>query len=147
MPGNLYGVSQPGFTAVIPLIGGDVVCNAGVETNVYGQAISAPSQGNWYLVISGVLVILMGATAPGAISIGARIGAAADFDSYNVGAAMLVNNATISIPILLMSAANQSNFFPGGSTFNFTLNATGQNITAKNLGSRLIYQLFRGPDA
>lgn len=149
MPGNLYGVSTPGFTGSIQLNIGvaDVSCPSATETNVIAQALTAPSSGNWYVVISGVLTITMGATAPSAIVIGARIGAASDFDSYGVGVGTLVNSATVGYPVLLASVANQANFFPGGSTFNVTVNPTGQTVTAKLTGSRLIYQLFRGPDA
>lgn len=147
MPGNLYGVSQPGFTPVPFANGGDQSCGAGAETNIFSQTITAPGQGNWYIVMWGVVAILLGATPPGTITIGGRIGSAADFDSYSVATAPLLANATLQIPFLLCSTANQANFFPTGSAFNVTLNPSAQAVTFKNTGSRTLYQLFRGPDA
>lgn len=148
MPGNLYGVSQPGFAFAPSTMGGDQACPSGSETNCFANLQpTAPGSGNWYGVFSGIMTVLLGATAPTALIIGARIGALADFDNFTVAPALLVNNATLMIPFAFYTAANQANFFPASAAFNITLTPTAQAVTAKNVGSRIQIQLFHGPDA
>lgn len=149
MPGNLYGVSQPGFTALALNNPGDTAVTAGTETNFLASvgAVVAPGQGNWFACIFYTVVVLFGATAPGSLTVAGRLGALADFDSQTLAAALLVNAATVVMTGCLVSPALQSNFFPTGAVVNVSVNCTTQNVTAKGGGSRAVLALFRGIDA
>lgn len=149
MPGNLYGVSQPGAQAALATNPGDTACPTGTETNTLtsNTALVAPGQGNWFLLCWYTMVVLLGATAPGALTVAIRIAALADFDSQVLPAVQLVNNATVVLAGCFVSPASQANFFPTGSVINLTVLGTAQPTTFKGSGSRAMFCLFRGPDA
>jgi hypothetical protein len=146
--GNVYGIANPGVIAGVYTAGSDVVCNAGAETTVLTSgALSAPGPGDYYPVIFGVLVVLLGATPPGALTYAFKLGAGSDVDSNVVAAALLIANATLNFPIFLAGANSGTAWVGAGSTINITLLATVQNVTWKFSGSRAVVALFRGPDA
>lgn len=147
MPGNVWGTSQPAANLVNGT-GTDTTCNAGAETNVISfTAPASASPGNWGLLITGVITVLMGATAPSALSVGARFGSLADFDTYGVGVGTLVNSATVSYPVMLFLAATGAVINSAANALNVTLSPTGQNVTFKGIGSRLLLVWLRGIDA
>lgn len=147
--GNLYGVAgQPPLAVVAACIGAaDVAVASGTETNVIASgALAAAFPGNYYPVMTGLLAVLLGATAPTGLTVAFRIGAGSDVDSYTVATALLVNAATIQIPICLVGASSGTAWIGAGSTLNVTLNPVAQAVTAKFVGSRCLFQLLRAPD-
>jgi hypothetical protein len=125
----------------------DVSCTSGAETNVIASGtIKTPIQGDFYPLISGNLVIYMGATAPTALVIAFRIGAGADVATYTVDPGQLVNSAKVQFAFGFVGANSASAWFPTGSTLNVTVNPTGQTVTVKNVGSFAIFELIQGPN-
>jgi hypothetical protein len=148
MPGNLYGVSQPGYTPAAFTVGVDTTMNSGTETNFFlGSLLTPPAGGNWSVALMCVLPLLCGATPPSSFVWAARIQTFADFDTYTVPPALLVANATVITTVTFVSPALQSNWFPNGGTVQITGLSGAQNSTAKAVGSRMVAMFFRGPDA
>ena len=146
---NLYGVDN---TVLTPnsagLIGGaDVFCPAGVETNIIATpALIAPSNGYFVPMLWLNVAITFAATPATNVSVGARIGAGADFDYYNLNAALIVANATIMLNGFLSGVAAQVPWFQPGSVVYVSLNPTAQAVNARVLGSRALYWLARAQD-
>lgn len=146
MPGNLYGVSTPGFVPV-GIGGGDVALPNDVDTVVLTTGvIKAPSAGYWYISISGPLVFLFAAAAPTAMAIRARVQGGSVFFAYQVAPALLVNNGTLMIPFGAGSNPSGTAFFPVGSIIEIVANPATNAATFKGTGSGVFVSLFHGPD-
>lgn len=145
--GNIYGVATPIAVPLVTGPGSDVACPAATETNVIANIIAAAlTLGSYYPLVSGVLVITMGATPPTALVIAARIGAAADFATYTVSTLFLTANANVAFPFTLIGANSSSAFVGASVTVNVSVNPTAQAVTTRVAGSYSVLQLFRGPD-
>lgn len=86
----------------------DTTCTAGTEVTVVtttNPLIGVPGQG-YFPVIMGCLSFLMGGTASASLVIAARYHSGSDFtQTQTVAAGILVNSATISVPIMIVGAA------------------------------------------
>lgn len=148
--GNIYGVANSLAAAAIYVTAGpsgDVSVTAGSETTfITTGALVALNPGNYYPLIWLASSCLMGGTAATALVYAARLGSAADFDSYTVNPAKLTNNATVGDAIPLLGSASTSAWLGSGSTINITVTSTGQNVTIKGAYTRAVVLLMRGSD-
>jgi len=129
----------------------DVTCAAGASTTALsvGGAGTALSQSNPDSVIPtvfGVLVIVLGATAPSALVIAYCETTHTAIDSYTVLAALLVNSATLVVPISFVGSASRSSYAGSGASPLITVSPTGQAVTVKNGASRAVWQLAVATD-
>lgn len=146
--GNSWGAQQATPIPAAYSPASDTTCNAGTATTVVTTgALSTQFNGSFFPTLEGVLVILLGATAPSALTVKFILGAGSAVDTYTVEPALLTNNAELMVPIALVGASSDSAWAGSGSTINVQVTATGQAVTCKKVGSRIIVQLFRGPDA
>ena len=146
MGGNVWGTQNPSYVQGFggTVAGADVACPSGSETNVIQIAtVVAPTPGQWRTLIVGVLGISLGATPPTAIVLAARIGAGADFDSYQVPVGALVANATLAMPVFLNGPISTTLWFPSAPTVNITVAPTAQAVTVRFVGSRAYCNIWR----
>lgn len=146
--GNSWGtqLSSPLVGTYVPA--NDTTCNAGTATTVVTSgAITTQFPGAFAPILEGVLVILLGGTAPSALTIKFILGSGSAVDTYTVEPALLVNSAELVVPIFLVGTSSDSAWAGSGSTINVQVTATGQAVTCKKVGSRILVQLVRGPDA
>lgn len=143
---SIWGVNQALPNPSIVTAGADVACAAGAETNVLSGTITAVGPGQNLALQSDVAcVIVLGATPPTAMTINARVGAGADYDSWTVPPAVLTASANLALaPSLVGTFAR--NALAAGSTINITVNPTGQAVTFK-AQSRVVHSLFIGADS
>lgn len=143
---SIWGVNQSPPSPAIVTAGGDVTCNAGVETNVLSGTVTVGTPGANFALVSDVMAyIILGATPPSAMVIAARQGAGADYDTYTVAPLALVANAVLPVSPTL-TGIFAKNALAGGATINITVNATGQNVTFKANG-RVIHSFALAADA
>lgn len=146
--GTVYGVAAPMPLPAVYNPSGDVTCNSGTETTcITTGAINAGNGFDYYPIIWGVATIYLGGTAPSALVLAFKIGSGSDVDTITVDPGQLVNSAKLVVPFVLVGANSSSAWSGVGSTINITCNATGQAVTFKQVGSRAIVALYRGPDA
>ena len=145
---NNYGIANLGLIIQEPFQAGDVACPAGTETTIMSTtAMKGTDPSGVYLPwVFFNIAILLGATPPTALKIAAKIGAGADFNSYNVAPAVLVANATLSLGLSMVGGASIAPWQGAGSIINLTVNPTGQAVTAKGQPGYADVFLFRGPD-
>jgi len=145
--GNVWGTSQPTPVPPVFVPAIDVDCVAGSETAAIPcTALLAISAGSYFALITGVLTIVLGATAPGALIVAALFNGGADFDSFTVEPGLLVNAAELVIPFAFVSPSAPGVFVGAGAEIDITVAPTGQDVTCKAVGSRALVQLVRGPD-
>lgn len=145
---SVWGVAKPLLLPTVFAPSGDVSCPAATQTTVITSgALVALDASNYYPLIWGVVALLMGATPPSACTIQFILGAGAQVDVYTVPPAALTANATLMVPLMLIGVNSKTNWVSPGSTINVQVNPTGQTITTKQVGSRLLMALFLGPDA
>lgn len=146
----IYGVANPLPAAAAYVTAGpsgDVTCNSSTATTVITTgALTALNPGPYYPLIQGVLTIVLGGTAPSALTVKFILGAGSAVDTYTVEPGLLVNSAELVVPVFLVGVNSASAWIGSGSTINVQVTATGQAVTCKGVGSRIIAQLFRGPD-
>lgn len=146
--GNSWGtqLSQPLAGTYVPA--SDTSCPAGTATTVVTTgAITTQFAGTFAPKLDGVLVILLGGTAPSALTVKFILGSGSAVDTYTVEPGLLVNSAELVVPIFLVGTSSDSAWAGAGSTINVQVTATGQAVTCKKVGSRILVQLSRGPDA
>lgn len=114
---------------------------------IAAAGIVAQDVGNYYPFIICSLAILLGATPPTALIVDFGIGAGSAVDTYTAPPAILLANATIIPSFALVGANSATQWTSPGATINVNLTPTGQPVTTKQVGSRAIVALFRGPDA
>lgn len=129
----------------------DVTCNAGATTTaIHSQAAGTAvpliqtNAIDVYPYIAGVLVLVLGATAPSALVISYATTAGTAIDSYTVEPALLVNLAELVIPFFLVGPLSSTLYGGAGKDPLIQVTPTGQNVTAKKVGSRAIFQLLVG---
>lgn len=145
--GNIYGIANPVPTPAIYVPSGDVTCGAGTAvTVVTSGALAALNSGYYYPTIVGVLTLLLGGTAPSAITIKFILGSGSAVDTYTVEPGLLVNSAELLVPVTLVGVSSQTAWIGSGATINVQVTATGQAVTCKAVGSRLLISLNRAGD-
>jgi hypothetical protein len=148
-PANLYGVANP---LPLPVFAGmigatDIVCPAGAETNVIALPTNVPiSQGIYYPAVSGVLWVTLGATPASQVTVGARIGAGADFFANAYNTIPLVASATIMIPFFGYGPSALLSYPTGPLTINISINPGAQAVTARAAGALAYGWWQRAPD-
>lgn len=143
---SIWGINQALPNPSIVTAGADVACPAGTETNVLSATITAAAPGQNLALQSDVAcVISLGATPPTAMTINARVGASADYDSWTVPPVVLAASANLSLAPSLMGTFAR-NALAAGSAINISVNATGQAVTFK-AQSRVVHTVFIGADA
>jgi hypothetical protein len=146
---NIYGIADnPTLPAIYGTVSaGDVTLTADTETTwCTTGVIKANFEGDYYPMISGVLVAYLGGTKPNALTIAYKLGSGSDVVTYVVDPGQLVNSAKLVIPFVLIGPCSATAWFPTGSTINITALGTAQASTAKNVGSFALVQLLRGPN-
>lgn len=128
---SIWGVNQSLPAPTIVTASSDVACPAGSETTVLSGASSGSAPGQNIVVESSTeLVVVLGATAPSAMTVNAKVGAGADYDTWTVPPALLVANAVLNLAPVLVGVLAR-NLFYSGVTINITVNPTGQAVTLK----------------
>jgi len=148
--GNIYGVASPlALPQAYQTVGAaDVTLAAGVETAfITTPAIAALNNGDYYPLILGMVTVVLGVAAPTALVFAFKLGAGSDVMTYTVEPGLLVNSAELVIPLVLVGLSSSTAWIGPGSIVNITGLATGQDVTAKFVGTSAIIALFRGPDA
>ena len=148
------GLSIAGVSNVAPVWGtfqpaNDTTCTAGTEVTVVTttSALVAQAGQGYFPVVMGCLTFLMGATASVSLVVAARYNSGSDFtQTQTVDTGLLVNNATISIPIMIVGAAAICN--PSGQINSAALEVTAlagtTACTCNKNGSRLAIALVPG---
>lgn len=142
-----WGTAQEQYvlTNLATVGGADVAVPAATETTVITSgAIFQPVPGPYYPLVDITLAILLGATPPTAMVIAFKIGAGSDVATYTLPPAILVANATVLPGVTLAGLNSKAAWVSPGSTINITVNATGQAVTCKNVGSVATVSLVRG---
>jgi hypothetical protein len=145
----LYGVANP---LAVPALAGtigsaDVVCSAGVETNVIAISVNPPiSQGWYYPVVEGSLAVAIGATSPTGVIVAGRIGAGADFASQGMMSASLSPNFNLNYFFMIFGTTTFLAYPIGASILNISILSVGQAITIRNNGSQAYGYWQRAPD-
>lgn len=144
---SVWGVAKPLPTPLLVTAGADVAVPSATATTVLtSAALAALDNGDYYPLVLGVVAILIGATAPTALIITGALGANAAFDSFAVAVADLVALATLMIPLALLGVNSRTALAGAGQVVNIAVTATGQAVTFKAVGSRVICAAFVGPD-
>jgi hypothetical protein len=146
----IWGVADPQPAALNYVTAGpgsDVAVTSSTATTVITTgAIVMLNPGPYYPLIWGVLTIVLGGTAPSALIVTFILGAGSAVDTYTVLPALLVNSATLVVPVFLVGVNSATAWIGSGSTINLQVTATGQAVTVKGVGSRMMVGLFRGPE-
>ena len=146
--GAIWGVANPWPLPVIYAPANDVTLTAGAEvlglttTNVL---IGNPGQ-PYVPVIFGCAVFTMGGTASAALTIAARFNGGSDFATQVVPAGILVNSATIVVPVMMIGAsalAAGSGAF-GGAAIEITGKTTTTACTFTKIGTAIMIMLIPG---
>jgi hypothetical protein len=145
---SIWGVANPFGVPQVIAPTGDVTLTAATEVLIATTtALIAPGGSDAYPFIHGTVTLLMGAGAATALVLAARFNGGADFATYTVAPALLVNNATIQIPIFFVGANSGSVFSGAGKVIEITGKATTNAATAKQVGTSIVVGLSQGPDA
>lgn len=143
---SIWGVNQSQPNPAIVTAGADVACPAATETTVLSALLSGTTPGiNTVIETSVACAIVLGATPPTAMTINARIGSGADYDSWTVPPALLTASANLSLAPTLVGILARG-LLLGGATINITVNPTGQAVTFK-AQSRAVHGFSIGADA
>lgn len=143
---SIWGVNQSLPNPSIATAASDVSCPSATETTVITVAGSGATPGlNVIAEISVSCVIVIGATAPSAMVIAAKVAGGSDFDTWTVPPALLTANAVLALGVVLEGIQSRST--PGsGGAFNVTVNPTGQTVTFK-AQSRAVLTYSIGADS
>lgn len=149
-PGSIWGVANPIPLPAVFSPGSDVTCTAGAEVlcvTTTNPLTGVPGQ-NYVPWIFGCLAFLMGATASAALVIAARFNGGSDFATQTVDTGMLVNSATLSIPVALIGATLRclGNGNYGTKQIEVTAKATTTACTCRQVASQIMIALLPGPD-
>ena len=149
-PGSIWGVANPTPLPAVFSPASDVTCTAGSEVTCVTttSALTGNPGQNYVPIIDGCMAFLMGGTASAALVIGARFHSGTDFATQTVDTGMLVNSATISIPVMMIGAnarcAANGNY--GSGAIEVTANATTTACTCRHVATQLRVYLANGPD-
>jgi hypothetical protein len=129
----------------------DVAVTAGVTTTaIHSQSggVAVPliqtNPIDCYPIIWGNLAILLGATPPTALVISYATVSGTAIASYTFPPALLLANATAMVPIFLVGPLSATLYTGAGKDPLVQVNATGQAVTVKAVGSAAIFELVLG---
>jgi hypothetical protein len=146
--GNVWGTANPMVPPGVFTPSGDTSCPAGTNTSLFGtSSYSAPTPGSYYPFVWANLVFLCGATPPSALSVAMAIDNGSMVDTLIVAPALLVANATVNLPVVMVGPSSSTQWLGAGTWVYLFFNPTGQAVTFKFAGSRVVVALFRGPDS
>ncbi len=97
-----------------------------------------------YPIIWGNLAILLGATAPTALVVSYATTSGTAIASYTFPPVLLTNAATIMVPIYFVGPLSSTLYTGVGKDPLIQVNATGQAVTVKAVGSSAIFELVLG---
>jgi len=146
---SIWGVQREDLAATVygTVSGNDVSCTSSTKTTIVTSgALAAISAGPYYPLIFLSVGIVLGATAPSALVLGFQIGSGSSVDTFALPVGILANSAVLSVAVTLVGVNSATAWQGSGSTINITANATGEAITVKNVGTRAVVLLCRGPD-
>lgn len=147
---NLYGVANTGPALYYGTLlnAGGVTCPAGVETNVIALGpVTALAQGVYYPVFWAQLSIQSGATAPTQIVLGAKIGAGADFATFQPYNGLFIAGQVNVIWWYGIGQPSRAPWVTPGSVINITVNPLAQSVSCVYYCSQAIGGVFRAPDS
>lgn len=145
---SAYGVANPFPVPQVIAPTGDVTLTAGSEILIATTtAIIAPAAFDAYPYCWGTITLLMGSSAATALVLAMRFNGGSDILTYTVAPALLVNSATIQIPVFFVGANSGSAFQGAGKVIEITGKATTNAATAKQVGTSLAVGIMQGPDA
>jgi hypothetical protein len=145
----IWGIADPlPLPIVYGTVGGaDVTTTPTEDTPVITTGeLAGLSPGPYYPLIMGVLTIVLGGTAPASLQIDFFIGDGSDVDTYLVEPGLLVASAELVIPVYLLGVNAYTPWAGAGSVINVGVTTPDEAVTVKNVGSRCIIGLQRGPD-
>ncbi len=144
---SIWGIAAPGTIPAVYTNTVDVTLTAGTETTIITTgAITGVGLGDFYPVIWLAVAILMGATAPTALTFAFKLGSGSDVDSLAVAVGSLVVSTTVYYYIPLIGTNSGTAWVGSGSTINITALAATTAATFKFAGSRAMVALQRGLD-
>lgn len=147
---NLYGVANA--PSVLSVVSGNIgAANifpaTGTETNLVDSgAMVAPSQGYFYPVIWACFVWQAQTSVPTGVSIAGRIGAGADFDTWNTNMGGLTVGGVYTWTVFLAGTPSQTPWQGAGSHIFLTALQTGGAPMFTTAGARAVFGLMRAPD-
>jgi len=146
--GAIWGVANPWPLPVIYAPASDTTLTAGSEVlGVTTTSALVGQAGQPYVpVIFGCGVFTMGATASAALVLGARFTGGVDFANQTVPAGVLVNSATIMVPIMMVGASVLAlgNGNVGTGAIELTGKTTTTACTWTKIGSAVMIMLIPG---
>jgi len=143
-----WGVANPWPLPVIYAPANDVTLTAGSE--VLGLTTTSALKGNpgqpYVPVIFGCAVFTMGGTASAALTIAARYNGGSDFATQVVPAGILVNSATIVVPVCMIGASvlAAADGTVGGAAIELTGKTTTTACTWTKVGTAIMIMLIPG---
>jgi hypothetical protein len=147
---SIWGANQAPALGAVYVAANDVTLTAGTEVDCIdtASALIGKPGANVYAIIWGVLTFLMGGTASAALVVAARYGTGADIVTQTVDTGLLVNSATITVPIMLVLTNQKlgANGQYGTGAIQITGKATTTACTLNHLSSQVFIGLFPAPD-
>ena len=146
--GAIWGVANPWPLPVIYAPANDVTLTAGAE--VLGVTTTSALIGNpgqpYVPVIFGCAVFTMGGTASAALTIAARFNGGSDFATQVVPAGILVNSATIVVPVMMIGASvlSLATGAVGAAAIELTGKTTTTACTWTKIGTAIMIMLIPG---
>ena len=143
-----WGIANPWPLPVIYAPANDVTLTAGAE--VLGITTTSALKGNpgqpYVPVIFGCAVFTMGGTASAALTIAARYNGGSDFATQVVPAGILVNSATIVVPVCMVGASvlAAADGTVGGAAIELTGKTTTTACTWTKVGTAIMIMLIPG---
>jgi hypothetical protein len=143
-----WGVANPWPLPVIYAPASDTTLTAGSEIlgiTTTSKLLAQPGQ-PYVPVVFGCAVFTLGATAPTALTVAARFTGGADFATQVVPAGVLVNSATIMVPLMLIGASvlATSDGGVGTAAIEITGKATTTACTWTKIGTAVMILLLPG---
>jgi len=143
-----WGIANPWPLPVVYAPANDVTLTAGSE--VLGITTTSALKGNpgqpYVPVIFGCAVFTMGGTASAALTIAARYNGGSDFATQVVPAGILVNSATIVVPVCMVGASvlAAADGTIGGAAIELTGKTTTTACTWTKIGTAIMIMLIPG---
>jgi hypothetical protein len=145
---GIWGVANPWPLPVVYAPANDITLTAGSEIlaiTTTSALVGVPGQ-SYVPVIFGCAALAMGGTASAALTLAARYHSGSDFATQVVPAGVLVNSATIMVPLCLVGASvlAAANGNVGTGAIEITGDATTTACTWKQVGTSIMIMLIPG---
>lgn len=146
---NLYSVASPNPTpnASFTIGSVDIVCTAGVETNIVSMTPSLPTcAGVYYPVMWGWIILTFGASVPGSMGFAMRVNNGADLVNWGTNFPQYVANATLTYPVYFAAGSFVQSYPLGAFNLQVSVIANAQPVTVRTSGTVIFGQWMRAPD-